>query len=135
MSSSAAKTLWCITLGIWLAVVILGTAHADDGAVVDLTDSPAPANGPSLPKLITEPPAFYPTLSRRMGREGSVVVTFVVGTDGTVSDAVVTQSCGWSDLDNGAVARVLDEFYRPASQNGHNVPVRLKRTITYQLSQ
>jgi protein TonB len=48
----------------------------------------------------------YPTLARKMGWSGRVVVSFVVLTDGEVKDVRVREGCGHEVLDRSAVETV-----------------------------
>ena len=74
----------------------------------------------------------YPTTSAENGIQGRVVVSFVVNTDGSISDAKVTRSVD-PHLDKEAL-RVISKMpkWKPAKQNGKpvrcafNLPLRFK---------
>ncbi len=56
----------------------------------------------------------YPAIARRLGREGSVRVRFRVVKDGLVSSVEVTESSGYSSLDDAARSAVEDASPVPA---------------------
>lgn len=72
----------------------------------------------------------YPSIARRMGWEGKVIVAFIVCDDGRVEDVRVIKSCGFKALDNNAVKTIKScaPFPRP--------PVKAEMTlpITYNLN-
>ena len=72
----------------------------------------------------------YPSIARRMGWEGKVIVAFIVCDDGRVEDVRVIKSCGFKALDNNAVKTIKScaPFPRP--------PVKAEVTlpITYNLN-
>ena len=49
---------------------------------------------------------LYPTIGRRMGWAGKVVLTFVLRTDGSVEDVHVQESSGHQALDQSATQAV-----------------------------
>jgi TonB family protein len=73
----------------------------------------------------------YPAYERLAGIEGRVVIKFVVGADGKVSDVEVLRSAG-AGLDQAA----MDAFNRlefiPGRQNGQ--PVAVRTTLTFHFS-
>ncbi len=48
----------------------------------------------------------YPRIARQMGWEGKVIVSFVVGRDGTVQDVHIVESSGFAALDKNAIATI-----------------------------
>jgi protein TonB len=72
----------------------------------------------------------YPGIARRMGWEGKVLVSFIVGANGQVEDIRIIESCGFSALDKNAIKTIEQcaPFPKP--------PVRAELTlpITYRLN-
>lgn len=99
--------------------------------------APAPV-APPAPKIVlptnqasylNNPPASYPTLSRRLGEQGRVVVRVLIGVDGRAQQAEVKLSSGYARLDKAALAAVSSWRYAPGTRGGvpeamwHEVPV------------
>jgi protein TonB len=90
--------------------ILTDSAHAEpqpsiEGAAVD----------PHHP--LTQPP--YPMSSRRTAEEGALLLDILVGGDGHVRDARVSQSSGFDRLDQAAVSEAKQHWrLRPARRNG-----------------
>jgi protein TonB len=67
------------------------------------------------------PPPEYPAAARRRGLEGETVVLMEIASDGTVSNATVAESSGWSMLDDAAIAAAKQWTYKPATRGGRPV--------------
>jgi periplasmic protein TonB len=66
---------------------------------------------------LTQPP--YPMSSRRLGESGSLALDILIGADGRVRDAKVSQSSGYERLDQAAVSEAKQHWHlRPATRNG-----------------
>ncbi|MBC7776067.1 MAG: energy transducer TonB [Phycisphaerae bacterium] len=77
----------------------------------------------------------YPEMAKEAGTQGQVVLTFVVGKDGNISDiAVVKTPAGGSILGNEAT-RVVKSMpkWSPGEANGHPVKVRFTLPIRFAL--
>jgi protein TonB len=48
----------------------------------------------------------YPRLARKMGWEGKVIVSFVVGKDGKIQEVHIVESSGFAALDKNAIATI-----------------------------
>lgn len=93
---------------------------------------PAPARV-ELPSsdaaYLNNPKPTYPTLSRRLGEQGKVVVRVLIGVDGTAQQAEIRTSSGYERLDRAALATVRGWRYVPGKRNGipeamwFNVPI------------
>jgi periplasmic protein TonB len=73
--------------------------------------------------------ARYPTLAREMGREGTVLISFVIDETGKVTDVKVLRGLiGGKDLEQEAL-RVIEKMppWSPGKMNG--VPVRVRQII------
>jgi protein TonB len=77
----------------------------------------------------------YPEMAREAGTEGGVVLTFVVGKDGSITDiAVVKTPAGGSVLGKEATRVVkLMPKWSPGEANGHPVKVRFTLPIRFAL--
>jgi periplasmic protein TonB len=76
----------------------------------------------------------YPASARRMGIDGTVYVTFVVGKDGTINDVKVLRGIS-ADCDKEAV-RVVQMMppWKAGRQNGKAVLVRFNLPIKFKLN-
>lgn len=77
----------------------------------------------------------YPPLARENGQEGKVILSFVVGTDGKISQIEqVGKKLGWG-LDEEAI-RVVKSMppWNPGKQNGKPVTVKYTIPIKFQLN-
>jgi len=92
---------------------------------------PAPVSAPTAPvTLLTElsvtcpelSPPSYPSLSRRLGEEGKLVLRVELDKNGHVTTASVIESSSFKRLDEAALAAVKTWRCNPALRNGQ--PVR-----------
>ncbi|MCK5782465.1 MAG: energy transducer TonB [Flavobacteriales bacterium] len=76
----------------------------------------------------------YPEIAREMGIQGRVIIKFVIGKDGVISDATVLRGIDKS-LDEEAI-RIVRSIPKmtPASQRGRAVPVSFMIPITFKLN-
>lgn len=76
----------------------------------------------------------YPTQARRMGIEGTVIVVFVVNTDGSIQDVEVLRGIG-GGCDEEAL-RVVSAApkWEPGKQRGRPVRTRMRLPIRFKLS-
>lgn len=77
---------------------------------------------------------YTATQSFRMGFEGTVLVSFVVGKDGRISEVKVDPegSSGYKDLDEAAIKAIRSSVYTPAKNaNGQPTACRLQRPVTF----
>ena len=91
--------------------------------------APAPPPGPVSDgdldsKMISAPPPRYPEMSRRLHEQGTVYLSVLVGTDGSVSDISVSRSSGSARLDKAALDAVRRWRWAPLMRNGAAVLVR-----------
>ncbi|GAA0879534.1 energy transducer TonB [Algoriphagus jejuensis] len=75
----------------------------------------------------------YPTQARRMGIEGTVIVVFVINTDGSIQDVEVLRGIG-GGCDEEAV-KVVQEApkWEPGKQRGRPVRTRMRLPIRFKL--
>jgi len=78
---------------------------------------------------LQNPAPVYPSISRRLGEQGKVVIRVLIGLDGTAQQAQVQQSSGFSRLDQAALSTVGHWRYVPGKRAGvpeamwFNVPI------------
>jgi TonB family protein len=66
---------------------------------------------------------IYPPIAVRKRQEGTVIVAYHVGADGSVKDIAVARSSGFPWLDGAAVTCAEFFHYFPATQNGKPIEV------------
>jgi protein TonB len=75
----------------------------------------------------------YPTQARRMGVEGTVIVVFVINTDGSIQDVEVLRGIG-GGCDEEAVKIVKGApKWEPGKQRGKAVRTRMRLPIRFKL--
>lgn len=75
----------------------------------------------------------YPTLARRRGWEGLVVLLVLVDEMGTAQSVALHQSSGHDILDQSALNTVKSWRFVPARQGGHTVPASVQVPIRFSL--
>ncbi|PIT82884.1 energy transducer TonB [Limnohabitans sp. 15K] len=79
---------------------------------------------------LNNPTPTYPSMSRRMGEQGTVLVRAFINTEGRAEKAEIRTSSGYSRLDDAALATVQRWRYVPGKRAGvaeamwFNVPIR-----------
>jgi TonB family protein len=84
-----------------------------------------------MPVLINLPAPAYPEMARQAGMEGTVMVRALVGKDGKVQKAFVTESLPM--LDDAAVASVRGAIFKPALQQHKPVAVWVQVPMRFTL--
>jgi len=100
-------------------------------AIRQVTQSATPAPSKPVEPAITQPrfdadylnnPApVYPAQSRRLRERGEVRLRVLVSKDGLPVDVQVEHSCGYSRLDQAALAAVRKWKFQPAQRGGASV--------------
>ena len=108
------------------------------GSALAQVAPPAPPAPPAAPQIqlpssdasyLQNPKPAYPPLSKRLGEQGKVVHSVLIGVDGTPVSAKLVQSSGFPRLDEAAYAAVMRWRYVPGKRNGvveamsFNVPI------------
>ena len=75
----------------------------------------------------------YPTIARRLGYEGTVVLTIRVLDSGRVGDVTIVTSTGHRSLDRAAVRAARRSRYAPASFGGLRVNSTKRTAFTFRL--
>jgi TonB family protein len=64
---------------------------------------------------------IYPMNAAKYGREGWAKLSFVIETDGSVSNVLVTETSGSQDFAKAAKSAILKWHYQPAFENGEPI--------------
>ncbi|MDB4618780.1 energy transducer TonB [bacterium] len=56
----------------------------------------------------------YPPAARRAGQQGTVTLSFTIGSSGTVISARIAESSGYTLLDNAALSAIRSWRFKPA---------------------
>jgi protein TonB len=94
-----------------------------------LPSSGAPSGAPNvIPAKVEQPSSDadylnnpkppYPSLSKRLGEQGRVLVRTLIGADGVAQKAEIKQSSGFDRLDQTALATALRWRYVPGKRAG-----------------
>jgi protein TonB len=78
----------------------------------------------------------YPTMSRRLGEEGAVILLLTLDEDGRVTDAKVDTSSGFERLDEAAVKeakRPRNWKFVPGTINGKPAPMAFKFRVVFKI--
>ncbi|MEZ5564798.1 MAG: energy transducer TonB [Gammaproteobacteria bacterium] len=112
-------------------------------ALVATTSKPAPP--PPVKAVVKKAPTIdpryrgrfqpgYPPTSRRLGEEGSVIISVLVGADGKVQDAKVQKSSGFARLDEAALKHALRAWrFTPGSEDGKAVAMWNSIKVTFKI--
>jgi D-alanyl-D-alanine endopeptidase (penicillin-binding protein 7) len=121
-------------LGLVLACAASAHAFSTRGATAAAVHTAASgiAADVSHPALIdfkscSKPP--YPHADLASGHEGTVTLSFLVDTNGTVADAKVLRSSGFAGLDKSALTALHQCRFKPAIRHGQ--PVRTWAPVQY----
>jgi len=114
---------------------------APTAPVATAPEAPPVPPAPLPPKQITAsavryvvpPQQVYPETSRRLGESGKVGLRVLVDEHGRAVEVQVTQSSGYSRLDQSAVAAMKAARFAPYLENGVPRSVWAPATITYDL--
>jgi protein TonB len=89
--------------------------------------------GATEPVLVRSVQPDYPELAERSGLNGSVTLRVLVDTKGKVCSVVVARcSAPGLGFEEAACAAVARQYYKPALQNGHPVPVWIDVLVRFE---
>jgi protein TonB len=101
--------------------------------VAPVAPAPPPPPKVELPSsdaaYLQNPKPSYPSLSKRLGEQGKVIIRVLIGVDGLAQKTEIRQSSGFDRLDQAALTTVQRWRYVPGKRNGvaeamwFNVPV------------
>ncbi len=87
----------------------------------------------AYPDYGKSPALSYPTLARRRGYEGRVVLKVLVSKGGRVLKVTLAKSSGHSILDKAAMKAVKEWIFKPGKLNGNTVEMWVKVPVVYEL--
>jgi protein TonB len=97
--------------------------------------TPPPVVQPRLDaRAGNNPPPDYPRAARKRGQEGTVVLSLVIGADGSVQDVSVERSSGYPLLDQSAVKAIRRWHFHPATQGGKAISWNYLQPIKFSLT-
>ncbi len=121
-------------------------------AGLGIVETPKPADDDPLdPFAVNKMPSFpggeaemfkwiykhmtYPEMAKEAGTQGQVVLTFVVGKDGNISDITVVKTPAGGNILGNEATRVVKTMpkWSPGEANGHPVKVRFTLPIRFAL--
>ena len=82
----------------------------------------------SKPSGISQPKPKYPPAARRAGQQGTVTLSFTIGSSGKVISARIAKSSGYILLDNAALSAIRGWRFKPA-RNALGEPVSYSYTL------
>lgn len=106
-----------------------GTAGSVEGSAEQLQQQYTREHFAYIRKIINDK-IRYPRAARIRGQEGTVMVTFIIRKDGTISHPQIVSSSGYALLDEQAISAILDAapFPRPP------VAAQMRVPVVYQLA-
>lgn len=106
-----------------------------DNAFVIVDEMPEFPGGHSAMTQFIERHRKYPTDAHQAGVEGNVYVSFIVLTDGTLSDFNLVSGIGHGcDEEALRVAKLMMTRWTPGKQMGHPVNVKYILTVPFKMS-
>ena len=87
----------------------------------------------AVPLYLKNPPPQYPSVARRRGYEGTVVLEVFVDREGRVVDLNLFQSSGHNVLDRAAMQAVRQWLFEPARRGEETVDMWVKVPLTFRL--
>lgn len=96
--------------------------------------APAPVVPPRAEAgQLSNPAPVYPSLSRRLREEGTVVLEILIKADGTVGEIKIKSSSGFKRLDEAATKAVKQWRYLPATQGGQTIDFWYEQPVEFNL--
>ena len=116
------------------------TSQPSTPAVAGPVAPPTPTpTAPAAPKTITgveyirAPQPVYPSMARRMGESGIVMLRVLIGEKGQAEQVTIQKSSGSEKLDEAGRQAVLRALYKPYIEDGKAIPVYALVPINFQL--
>ncbi|MDE2255399.1 MAG: energy transducer TonB, partial [Betaproteobacteria bacterium] len=101
--------------------------------------APVPVTAPSPPQVVRTAPVIdaahscpqpqYPSIARRLEEAGTVMLRFLIGTDGHVLSGSVAHGSGFKMLDTAALRALAQCRFKPGTVEGK--PVQSWANIRY----
>ncbi len=87
------------------------------------------------PRYGNNPPPIYPLEARRMGQQGTVILSVRLNAEGTVETLAVKESSGYVLLDQAAMRAVKRWHFKPATVAGIPVSSQVEVPIEFHLDE
>lgn len=84
-------------------------------------------------EYLQAPAPNYPSVAKRLGEHGKVLLRVLVDQSGRAERAEISQSSGFTRLDQAARAAVLRALFKPYLEDGKPVPVFAMIPIVFEL--
>lgn len=100
--------------------------------------APAPPAQPAAPRLVqgveyVRPPApVYPTISRRLGETGVVMLRVLISEKGLPEQVIISKSSGSGNLDEAGRSAAMRALFKPYMEDGKPVAVYVLVPINFQ---
>lgn len=122
------------TLGPSTALARVNDVAKDGGQIFDVTEvQPVPPGGMQGWSEYLKTNLVYPAEAKSMGIEGTVIVVFVINTDGSISDVEVLRGIG-GGADEAAIQVVENSpNWEPAKQKDRVVNSRMRLPVRFSL--
>lgn len=85
------------------------------------------------PLYARNPTPAYPTMARRRGYQGTVLLNVLVAADGTVQSVTMGQSSGYPMLDQAARKSVVAWAFKPGTRGGRAVEMWVRVPVRFTL--
>jgi TonB family protein len=112
-----------------------GTAGVGSGAIKSAANSGEKIASGAIPQYGSNPLPVYPSLARKMGHEGLVLLAAEILSDGRVGHLVVKKSSGFPSLDQSALDAVRRWKFIPAKWMGKAVSAWVDVPVKFRLSE
>jgi periplasmic protein TonB len=112
-----------------------GSAGDVAGAITTVSSSGGRIASGAIPQYGNNPLPVYPSLARKMGHEGVVLLAAEIRSDGRVGQLVVKKSSGFPTLDQSALDAVRRWKFIPAKWMGKAVSAWVDVPVKFRLSE
>jgi TonB family protein len=92
-----------------------------------------PRTTEAVPDYTSNPKPVYPKRAILRGYEGTVTLLAEVLTDGSVGEVTILESSGYRILDRSALKAVRSWQFRPGSEDGRPVTMKVKVPVVFRL--
>lgn len=112
--------------------LLVGPALAQEAPVTTPPAADPAAEAVVPPELLEFIEADYPEAAQAAGRQAAVLLALTINADGSTTDIEVVEPAG-DGFDEAAVAAVSRFRFRPATQAGQPIPVRIQYRYAFTL--
>ena len=84
-------------------------------------------------RAIIEQHKFYPYNARIFGREGEVMVSFLIGSDGTISDVSIIRPSRYKDLNRATIKTLKRSNPLPPPPKTLSPPLKVETTLRFEI--